>query len=362
LCVAHRTRSWLPLLLSAGVCASTLLLPGCAYIAKQAKGQLELLAGRVAIDEAKKTVEFTTSERELLDWVPRIKDFGEQQVGMSPTKNYTTINPSFTGVIWNVSAAAPDRFASHRYHYPVVGALPYIGFWDKEDARAEVKRLGELGWETYMRRAGAYSTLGWFRDPLWRSMLQWDFERFANTVLHELAHSTLWIPGHGDFNESFASFLGDRATEEFLQSLTAEHPEYWQKHEDDGVDRDQYRRFMHRLVGRLEGLYGAGLSRAVVAEERAKLIEQARSDYAALDWRSAGYARAMRAGRNMGNARLRQFRVYNTGMDDFDRALERYGGDLTAFVAAASEELPKARRRGGRGWDPYAALRELEGS
>lgn len=357
--MAFRTRSWLPFLLSLGLCATTLLLPGCAYIAKQARGQLELLVGRVPLETARATVDFTGPELELLDWVPRIKAFGEQKVGMSPTKNYTTINPGFSGVIWNVSAAAPDRFVSHRYHYPVVGALPYIGFWNKDDARAEVVRLQELGWETYMRRAGAYSTLGWFRDPLWRSMLQWDFERFANTVLHELAHSTLWLAGHGDFNESFASFLGDRATDELLQSLTDEHPGFWQKHQDDAVDRDQYRRFMHRMVGRIQALYGAGLSRAEVAVQRELLIEDARIEYASLTWRNEGYARAMRAGRNFNNARLRQFRVYNTGMDDFDRALKRFGGDLPAFVASASEELPRARRRGGRGWDPYEALREL---
>jgi len=345
--------------LSVSLCAATLLLPGCAYIAKQAKGQFELLAGRVALDKAIATVEFSPEELELLGWVPRIKAFGEQQVGMAPTKNYTTINPDFRGVIWNVSAAAPDRFVSHRYHYPVVGALPYIGFWSKEDARAEVQLLQELGWETYMRRAGAYSTLGWFRDPLWRSMLGWDFERFANTVLHELAHATLWLPGHGSFNESFAAFLGDRATEEFLQSLSGERPELWQKHLDEAVDRDQYRRFMHRMVGRLDALYGVGLSRAEVARQRDKVIAQARDEYSALDWSNEGYARAMDTGRSFNNARLAQFRVYNTGMNDFDRALERFGGDLSALVSVASSELPKARRRGGSGWDPYEALGEL---
>jgi len=338
----------------------TLFLPGCAYIAKQAKGQFELLAGRVPIEKALETVEFTEKERELLAWVPRIKEFGEEQIGLSRTKNYTTINPDFTGVIWNVSAAASDRFVSHRYHYPVVGTLPYIGFWDKEDAKNEVAHLKELGWETYMRRAGAYSTLGWFRDPLWRSMLGWDFERFANTVLHELAHATLWLPGEGKFNESFASFLGDRATEEFLQSLLSERPELWQKHLEEEVDRAQYRRFMHHMVGRLEGLYGAGLSRDEVQRQRQRLVEESRTAYEQLDWKSEGYAQAMRKGRTFNNARLGQFRVYNTGMSDFDRALDRFGGDLRQLVHAARSELPRAQRRGGRDWDPYEALLKLE--
>lgn len=355
-----RTPRWLGLGLAVVFAAATLLLPGCAYIAKQARGQMQLLAGRVPLDKALETVEFTPEERELLEWVPRIKAFGEDELGFSPTKNYTTINPEFDSVIWNVSAVAPDRFQSHRYHYPVVGALPYIGFFDKDDARAEVALLEELGWETYMRSAGAYSTLGWFRDPLWRSMLRWDFERFANTVLHELAHATLWLKGEGRFNESFATFLGDRATEEFLQSISDERPELWPLHLAEEVDRAQYRSFMHGMVARLEALYGAGLSREEVLRQREQVVEESRKAYAELEWQTEGYARAMRPERVFNNARLGQFRVYNTGLSDFDRALERFGGDLAALIDVARSELPKQKRSGGRDWDPYEALRQLE--
>ena len=350
----------IPLALVLGLSLLSLSLPGCAYIAKQAEGQLKLLAGRVPIEQAIEEVEFSPEERELLDWLPRIKAFGEEVVGLKPTPNYTTINPDFAGVIWNVSAAAPDRFLSHRYNYPIVGALPYIGFWDKDDAKAEVARLQALGWETYMRTAGAYSTLGWFRDPLWRSMLAWDFERFVNTVLHELAHATLWLPGQGKFNESFASFLGDEATKLFLQHIEPEYPEYWARHTANEVDRAQYRAFMHRLVRRLEGLYGAGLSRERVASERARVIEEGRAAYGELEWQNEGWGRALRKSRKMNNARLGQFRVYNTGMDDFDRALARFDNDLAALIRAATEELPRAQRRGGRNWDPYQAIQQLE--
>ena len=142
------SRAWLPFWFALLLCPLTLTLPGCAYIAKQAKGQFELLAGRVPLDQALETEDFSNEERELLHWVPRIKQFGEEVVGLSPTKNYTTINPEFTGVIWNVSAAAPDRFQSHRYHYPVVGSLPYIGFWSKEADRAE--------WSFETKKDGAY--------------------------------------------------------------------------------------------------------------------------------------------------------------------------------------------------------------
>jgi len=336
-----------------------LFLPGCTYIAKQARGQLSLLAGRVPNDRALETIDFDDEEREMLLWVPVIKAFGETEIGLSPTKNYETINPDFDSVVWNVSAAAPDAFTSHRYKYPIVGELPYIGFFDKEDALAEQARLDELGWETWVRGAGAYSTLGWFKDPLWRSMLKWDLNQMSNTVLHELCHSTLWLGGQGKFNESFASFVGDEASRRFLESIADEQPEVWQTLLDREVDGAQYRAFMHAMVTKLKGLYRSGLSRSEIVARREALVEESRAEYAKLEFRLDGYSRAMNPNRTMNNARLKQFRVYNTGMNDFDEALARFDGDLRQFVETAGSELTRRRRKEGRRFDPYQALREL---
>ncbi len=310
-------------------------------------------------ERALETVDFTDDEREMLLWVPIIKEFGESVIGLSSTKNYTTINPDFDSVIWNVSGAAPDSFTSHSYKYPVVGALPYIGFFDKEDAIAEKELLEELGWDVYVRSAGAYSTLGWFKDPLWRSMLDWDLPQMSNTVLHELCHSTLWMGGEGKFNESFASFVGDEASRRFLQSIADEHPEVWATFLQREEDSAAYRAFMHAMVTRLRGLYASGLSRSEIVVQREEVLEQARAEYAELDFHSAGYARALNPDRVLNNARLKQFRVYNTGLNDFDDALARFDGDLKAFVETARSELTRRKRRERGKFDPYAALREL---
>lgn len=311
------------------------------------------------IDRALEEVDFTDREREILLWVPRIKEYGEAELGLSPTKNYTTINPDFDDVVWNVSGAAPDAFTSHVYRYPIVGELPYIGFFEKEDARLEAERLQELGWQTWIRSAGAYSTLGWFRDPLWRSMLEWDVERLSNTVLHELAHATLWLKGQGRFNESWASFVGDQASESFLRSLADEEAEIWQRFEDREHDSALYRAFMHSMVQRLDGLHRSGLSRAEIVVRMEDVLAESRVEYAAIEFRIEGYGHALDEGRTLNTARLKQFRVYNTGMDDFDEALVRFDGDLDAFIAACQAELPRQRRAQGRSFDPYESLRQL---
>ncbi len=333
-----------------------MLLPGCAYVAKQAQGHFRLMAGRVPLDKALATVEFSEEERAKLELVPTIKAFGERRVGLSPTKNYGTINPEFDDVVWNVSGCAADRFTSHVYRYPVVGALPYIGFFDRADADAERDRLDSLGWETHVRSSGAYSTLGWFKDPLWRSMLRWDQEQLVNTVLHELAHATLWMTGEGKFNESWAQFVGDRATELWLAEPG--HEDLQQLHEDRRVDGTQYRAFMRALVLRLDGLYGAGLPSEEVLERKAQIIEQARAEYGAKTWRLEGYARSMDPERTLNNARLVQFRVYNSGGTRFRDALDRFDGDLGAFVNA-SRGLNRQKTREGAAFDPWQALEDL---
>lgn len=343
----------------AGLMGALLFLPGCAYIAQAARGQLRLMAGRVPNERALETVDFTDEERARLQLVPRIKEFGERRIGLSPTRNYEAINPEFRESVWNVSATAPDRFEAHYFAYPVVGRLPYIGYFAKEAALEEQRRLDALGWETYVRSAGAYSTLGWFRDPLWRSMLSWDEEQLANTVLHELAHATLWMAGHGDFNESLASFLGDQAAALYMEEIRAERPAAYQVWQDRVADGALYRRTMHALVARLDGLYRSGLPRGEVLARKQEVIAQARERWVELPWRLDGYRTAMGADRIVNNARLVQFRIYNTGGDAFDEALARFSGDLSAFVAAATEELPRRKKAEGRGFDPWVALDEL---
>jgi predicted aminopeptidase len=240
----------------------------------------------------------------------------------------------------------------------VVGALPYIGFFDRASADEEAGRLEELGWEVHVRPAGAYSTLGWFRDPLWRSMLRWDVEGFANTVLHELAHATLWIPGEGKFNESFATFVGDESSARFMEEIREERPEAYTTWQDRTADSVRYREFMHALYERLDALYRTGLGREAVLTRKAKLIEDARTEYAALPWRRESMRSRLDPGRTVNNASLVQFRVYSTGLDVFDEALQRFAGDLPALLRAA-QELPNMKKRAEGPWNPYDAMASL---
>ncbi len=341
-----------------GVLSAARVLDGGYFLLQAGANQARLLAGRIPLDEAAALPGLSEAEREALAWVPRIRAFGREEVGLSATDNYTDLNPDFDQPIWNVSGCAPDRFEAHGYRYPIVGKLPYIGYFSRADALREAEELQALGWETHVRPAGAYSTLGWFRDPLWRSMLAWDTHRLANTVLHELAHATLWLPGEGAFNESWASFVGDQASARFLDGLRETTPAVWARKEALDRDRRQFRRVHQDLSKRLSGLYRAGLPRDEVLRQKELLLAQARTTYRGLSWSDDGYADALNDDRPLNNASLVQFQVYNTGTDIFAETLELFGGDLPAFVAA-SRQLAEAQERGDSSWDPFNALGEL---
>jgi len=333
--------------------------PPGRYLFGVARGHFSLMAGAIPLEEALERDGLSELEKEKLRWVPRIKSFGEAHVGLSPTRNYETINPVFDDVVWNVSGCQPDRFVSHIYRYPIVGSLPYIGYFSREDADREAQRLQSMGLDTWVRPAGAYSTLGWFRDPLWRSMLSWDLARLANTVLHELVHSTLWLRGHGTFNESFASFVGDRATDEFVEAQAVLHPEIKRNQQLRAEDERHYRLSFRSLYLELEGLYALELPRDEVLERKAAIIAAARSRHSSEAWNLPGYGRAMDEPAVLNNARLVQFAVYNTKSDVFREALQRFDGDLAALVRAA-RGLETMRAELGSDFDPYAALAGLE--
>jgi predicted aminopeptidase len=219
-----------------------------------------------------------------------------------------------------------------------VGKVPYLGFFRREDADKWAARLEGDGNEVYIRTAGAYSTLGWFRDPVLPPMLKWDDMRLADTVLHELTHATLWIPGSVKFNESFANFVGEKAAFQYLRNRFGEgSPELslaLQRHEDV----QKWREILHSLYQELDTIY-----KDKNQSEAQKLVQRDRL-YGSLGDRvdTANMTQPERFHRAISkgpwnNARLVQYKTYNHRRDWFETILEQQGGDLLAFIDAIGE-------------------------
>jgi predicted aminopeptidase len=349
-------RRWFATLgVAVAILAIIVASPGCSvgYLAQQGWFQAELLAGRMPIEEAIEEGFFSEDEVAKLRLVPRIKEYG-RQIGLASTDNYDTINPTWDRTIWNVSACHPTRFEPKTWWFPIVGRVPYLGYFRDQDAQRKADRLREQGYDVYARTAGAYSTLGWFRDPLLPGMLKWSEPSLADTILHELAHATLWVPGSVDFNESFANFVGQQASLGYLVATYGPDSAILQEERERREDRDAFSRMLEGVYQDLDALYRGGGSEAEKLAGKKAILDSLPGRTVALGLhREQAYLDMVRTS-EWNNARLVQFKVYNRSPEQFAHLLAEEDGDIARFIARIGDITAGER-------DPYVALSEAVG-
>lgn len=201
---------------------SLLLLAGCetlSFYHQAVTGQLRLLAARQDVAKVIADPALPETTRAQLIYAQRVLAFAERQLGLEPRGRYQTyVALDRPNVVWNVFAAHPTDLSGYQWCYPVVGCAPYRGFFREQDAQRLAQKLAqEQGLETYVGGVAAYSTLGWFDDPLLSSFIVWPPADLAALLFHELAHGRVWVPSEVRFNESFASFVATEGLQQWQQ-------------------------------------------------------------------------------------------------------------------------------------------------
>lgn len=328
------------------------LLSGCVgYVLQAGYHEAELLGSRRPIERILTEGRASAGQEQRLRLIPSLKAYGKKQ-GLSSTENYETVAWNWEKSIYNVSACDPVSFTPRTWTFPIVGKVPYLGFFTEADASRWQGRLTEEGLDVWVRTAGAFSTLGWFRDPVLPNMLLWDEADLAETVFHELAHATLWVPGSVDFNESFASFVGEEMAEQYLTDTYGPESESLREARTLNQDYRGWQVLLHALFQDLDSVYrDPSLSRDQRLARKAELFAALPSRVLASDlvmkerWAAA-------SGRGVwNNARLYQYRTYNTSRDRFLALLQRNHGDILAFIHNI-QSITKGRK------DPFVALSE----
>jgi len=335
-----------------GLITLSAFFPGCSvgYVVRSAYFQAELLGKREPIEELRTADHFQPKELSALDRIHDVKEYGAE-IGLKATDNYETFANNWDRKIWNLSACEELAFKPKRWTFPVVGRIPYLGFFRREDADPWIKRLEKKGYETYIRTAGAYSTLGWFKDPVLPGMLKWNDYRLADTVLHELAHATLWIKGSVKFNESFANFVGEVAAFQYLEHRFGPDSETVKKARGNHADLQKWRAVLRQLYQELQSVYeNDSLSDIEKRNRKSALFSSLPEKVDMAGFNSPDrFKRAIEKG-TWNNARMVQYKTYNHNRDYFRSLYDRDGGDLLTFMKSI-EQITKGQK------DPFKALK-----
>ena len=197
-------------------------LTACAdlnYLWNSSKGQLDLFLKKVPLKKARKIYSLTDEEATKISLVPEIKNYAKNTLKMDIDdqiySSYVQLDKPYVTYLLRVSPAY--ELKAYTWTFPIVGTVPYKGFFKKEDAIKEAKSFSKEKYDVLVRGVSAYSTLGWFEDSILSSMLRYDEVNFTTVIFHELAHTVLFFKDHINFNERFAEFVGRKATLSFYK-------------------------------------------------------------------------------------------------------------------------------------------------
>jgi predicted aminopeptidase len=201
-----------------------LLLHGCStasYLVETGVGQWKLFNRARPVTEVLSSPNTPEKTRHGIEMVKKAKAFAVTDLGLHATKNYETfVQLDGPCVSWAVSAAQPIALEEKKWKFPIVGEIPYIGFFTKEKADAEARRIQATETpkpDTWVRCVPAFSSLGWFSDPLYSSMLSGRDHHIVDLVVHESLHATVWVSGSVDFNEKLANFVGLEGSVRYME-------------------------------------------------------------------------------------------------------------------------------------------------
>ena len=339
-----------PRTVAAALAAATLLAAGCSapsYYLQAIGGQLELWREARPVEEVASGAGSTPELRGKLARAQAIRDYASRELGLPANgsyRKYADLGRPY--VVWNVFAAPRLSIEPKQWCFPVAGCVSYRGYFALADAEALAAELRAQGYDVHVGGVPAYSTLGWFDDPLLNTFIHYPEPELARLIFHELAHQVAYAGDDTEFNESFATVV------------ELEGVERWLAAEGSAEQRAQFREaqarrqdFLALVTGtraRLEALYGSEILPREMEREKARILAGLGEDYRRLKaekWNGyAGYDRWF--GQEINNATLASIGLYTALVPAFRALLAQEGGELGRFYARVEElaAMPKPAR------------------
>ena len=313
------------------------------YYNQAIQGQYSILDERQPISEIMADPESPAILRERLAHILSVRQFAENELQL-PVKNHylTYVDLKRPYVVWNVFAAPEFSLKPKTWCYPVVGCAAYRGYFTEENARQYANGLISQGYEVYVAGVTAYSTLGWFDDPVLSTFMRYSEDQSAALIFHELAHQILYVKGDTVFNESFATAVEQEGLKRWQEEIQASH-----------LFRDylrNYRRqkqFIHLIMDYrriLEALYQSDASTLDKRGQKTSIFSELRDEFDRLKTKQNGlsaYDDWMNYSLN--NAKIASVAAYHDFVPAFQKMLVVKDGNLNQFYKACRELAQKTK-------------------
>ncbi len=343
---------------------------GC-YTVKQGYHQARLLYEAKPISRVLEQKQESETRLQKLQWVPRVLSFAHEDLGLKNTGSYQKYVALESPVLTYLVQAAPKRkFELKTWWFPVVGRQPYLGFFKKEEAIALQKELQEEGFDTVLSGAQAFSMLGFWADPVYSTMLDGNsLVELVEVLIHELAHSTLYVPGFSSFNENFANFVGVQGAKLFLDknvALGVNGSDYVENEKKSEAVRQKFQEYLGRVRQRLEAFYMRAAQNPSMLDDTVFLAARDREfdgisgDYKAVMGgleKGSRYEHAF-ARERLNNARVLSYALYDAHQGVFEKLWKVSRENMKQFLSLVQRCVNKTPDSEAQLWSQLESCEE----
>lgn len=308
---------------------------GCSlgYLLNSADGQYKLMSKKMSLEKALGSPQIDEESKRKIRLVQEVKAFGQNELKLSQTKNYDSfvlLDDKY--VTYAVTASPKNKIDAYLWHFPIVGDVPYKGYFKKKDAEEEALELKKKNLDVMVRGVSAYSTLGWFSDPLLSSMTRYEDYDLVETIIHESTHATVFIADNAEFNERLATYVGEKGAKLYYNFKEGANSPTLKKMENANEDSKVFFNFVRSEIKKMSDYYEKNKANPLLEKERESLFSQIKENYTKLcapklKTKNFDYFKDM----TINNAVLLNYKIYYDDFEIFEKLFEHSGHQWDIF-------------------------------
>ncbi len=314
------------------------------YGIQQLKGQLHIIYNARDVNACLEDKAVPDSVKQKLLLIREIRKYAVDSLGLKDSKNYTTFyDQQGKPVLWVLTACEPFAMKAYQWYFPFLGYVSYKGFFDKEKGLPEEEKLKRQWYDTEYAPVSAWSTLGWFRDPVLSNMIKRKEGQIAELIIHELTHATVYLPSSVDYNENLATFVGEQGAIRFLNYKYGANAKQTITYTNYKDDETVFGNYMVDACERLDSVYNSMNSELAFREKlniKYHAIAEIITGIHSLSLHNKQrYMFSFPGDKLPGNAWFMSYKRYRVNQNNFDKELQtRHNGKLELFISSLKNQ------------------------